>query len=387
MRICFLFNHDQPHQIAHSLPVALALATQGSGAEIIVATTNALLTHEVRRLCGNTVPAGVKFVQLGLRTAIARHLAKLVDPIAPAAKILVYRDNLDFFRSLDVLVVTEKTSLILKSRYHLDHLRMVYTSHGAGDRAIGFDAATSQFDQVMAAGPKIRDRWITETKVDPAKIWITGYPKFDLVAGEPKRLPMQHNGRPTVLYNPHPSPTLSSWYLQGRAVLDYFLSSDRYNLIFAPHIMLFQRKFVLTIDRFAIDRPGRIAAKYRAAPHIHIDLGSSASSDMSYTQAADIYLGDASSQIYEFLIRPRPAIFLNTHHADWEANPDYGHWHSGQVIPDAAALDAALDRALTAQPHFAKVQADMFAHTFNLTDAPSSQRVARAILKGLPKKP
>ena len=387
MRICFLFNHDQPHQIAHSLPVALALAKMGSGAEILVATTNALLTREVNRLCGDAIPQGIKFVQLGLRTAVARRLAKLVDPAVPAAKILVYRDNLDFFRSLDVLVVTEKTSLILKSRYHLDHLHMVYTSHGAGDRAIGFDAATAQFDQVMAAGPKIRDRWITETKVDPAKICVTGYPKFDLVAGEAKRLPMQDNGRPTVLYNPHPSPTLSSWYLQGRAVLDYFLSSDRYNLIFAPHVMLFRRKFVLTIDRFAIDRPGRVAAKYRAAPHVHIDLGSSASSDMTYTQAADIYLGDASSQIYEFLIRPRPAIFFNTHHADWESDPDYGHWHSGQVIPDAAALDAALDRALAVQPHFAKVQADMFAHTFDLTDAPSSQRVAQAILDGLAKKP
>ena len=26
MRLCFLFNHDQIHQIAHSLPIALALA-------------------------------------------------------------------------------------------------------------------------------------------------------------------------------------------------------------------------------------------------------------------------------------------------------------------------------------------------------------------------
>jgi hypothetical protein len=29
MRIGFLFNHDQVHQVAHSLPIALALARSG----------------------------------------------------------------------------------------------------------------------------------------------------------------------------------------------------------------------------------------------------------------------------------------------------------------------------------------------------------------------
>lgn len=57
----------------------------------------------------------------------------------PVRKIDMYRDNLDLFRSLDALVVTEKTSLIIKTGYGLD-LPIVHTRHGAGDRAIGVDA-------------------------------------------------------------------------------------------------------------------------------------------------------------------------------------------------------------------------------------------------------
>ena len=71
-----------------------------------------------------------------------------------ARKLLIYRDNLEFFRSFDLLVVTEKTSLLLKSRYHLEQLKMVHTRHGAGDRAIGFNKASAKFDHVLVAGPR-----------------------------------------------------------------------------------------------------------------------------------------------------------------------------------------------------------------------------------------
>src|SRR5690606_41355045 len=55
------------------------------------------------------------------------------ETFVPATKLLVYGDNLDFFRSLDVLVAAEKTSLLLKSRYGLRNLAMVYTAHGRSE--------------------------------------------------------------------------------------------------------------------------------------------------------------------------------------------------------------------------------------------------------------
>ena len=142
---------------------------------------------------------------------------------------------------------------------------------------------------------------------------MVGYPKFDLIAPQPELLPMQANGRKTVLYNPHVSPHLSSWYDDGLDVLEFFLHSTDYNLIFAPHVMLFERPLALTIDKLCVRRTGIVPSRYLEAPNIHVDFNSRACTDMTYTLAADLYLGDVSSQVYEFLLRPRPCLFINSH--------------------------------------------------------------------------
>ncbi len=379
MKIGFLFNHDQIHQVAHSLPVALALARQEPSLEIVIATSNSRLTDEVKRLCAAD-GTDLSIVQLKLRRPLTRFAARHLEAVLPATKIGIYRDNLDFFRSLDALVVAEKTSLMLKTRYGLDGLRIIHTRHGAGDRAIGFDKASSRFDHVLVSGPKIRDRLIDEAGISPERLSMVGYPKFDLLPDEPARLPFQDNGKLTVLYNPHPSPHLSSWYRHGQAVLEHFLRDDRYNLIFAPHVMLFHRRFVLTIDRLRVDRPGIIDKAVLTAPNIHVDLGSRASTDMTYTSAADIYLGDVSSQVYEFLHRPRPCLFLDSHGTNWRGNPNYAHWQAGEVIGDPADLGAALDRAVQSHAHFLPIQQEMFQRSFDLTGERSADRAARAVI-------
>jgi hypothetical protein len=381
MRTGFLFNHDQIHQIAHGLPVALALAKARPEHEVIIATTNALIAAEVTRQIGLDRPANIKHVGLCLRSRASKLLASIAGAVLPASKLLVLRDNLAFFRSLDALVVTERTSLVLKTRYGLNKIRMILTDHGAGDRAIGFCKSTALFDHILAAGPKIRDRMVRDARVDASRLTITGYPKFDRVARTNTRLPFQSKHQPIVLYNPHVSPHLSSWYKQGRAVLDHFLDNPRYNLIFAPHIMMFQRKAVVTIDRLSIDFPGKLDPKYTEAPNIHIDLGSVASTDMSYTDAADIYLGDVSSQVYEFLLRPRPCVFLNTHGVVHEGDPNYAHWQAGPVISKVEHLGAALDDAVEGHAtHYRAIQKSLFDYSFDLTDEPSSVRAARAII-------
>jgi CDP-glycerol glycerophosphotransferase (TagB/SpsB family) len=387
MLIGFLFNHDQVHQIAHSLPVAIALTRSGVGAEIIVATTNRRLSDEVVRLGEGEIGKSITLVELALKRGGSRVAAATLGAIVPATKLLIYRDNLDFFRSLDILVVAEKTSLVLKTRYGLDRLKIVHTRHGAGDRAIGFDKASTLFDHVLVSGPKISERLIAETGVDPARISMVGYPKFDMIGSEEdvtRTLPI--GGRPVVVYNPHPSPHLSSWYRWGRKVLDWFVEHDEYYLIFAPHVMLFERPYVVTVDQFRVDRPGRIAAKYRRAPNLHIDLGSRASTTMEYTNRADIYVGDVSSQIYEFLIRPRPCLFLNPHRFDHEGDPNFSHWAAGPVIDDFKDFEKSLDDARAAHAaQYRPIQQLMVDRSFDLTNEPSSQRAARAIaqLSGL----
>ena len=387
MRIGFLFNHDQIHQVAHSLPIALALARMHPKIDVVCATTNFALADEVRRLIGQDHLPNLCHIRLAISSAKRRTGVWLLGGLVPASKLLVYGEHLDFFRSLDALVVTERTSLILKTRYGLTRPLMVLADHGAGDRAIGFEKSAAKFDHILAAGPKIRDRLVTEAGVAPNCLSITGYAKFDIARNKTTRLAMQDNGRPTVLYNPHLSPHLSSWYKWGRNILDWFLEQDRYNLIFAPHIMLFQRSVVFTIDKFRVDFPGVIDPKYAKADHIHIDLGSRASTDMTYTNCADVYLGDASSQVYEFLRTPRPCAFLNPFQIEHVDDPNFAHWRAGPVINQLDDLADTLSAAQTDhQLRYRIKQQNLLNYTFSVTDQPASSRAAEAILKLLAEK-
>jgi len=382
VQICFLFNHDQTHQIAHSLPIALALVRRRM-ARVTLAITHPALELEIRRIAGDALDQ-MEVVRLGATSVVSRTISTILDPVLPARRLTIYRDNLDFFRRFDAIVVSEKSSLLLKTRYRLSDIKLIHTRHGAGDRAIGFNKESAQFDLVLVAGAKIRDRLINDAGVAPERIAIVGYSKFDLLPETPPRFSLQANGRPTVLYNPHPSPHLSSWYKMGEAVLEQFLYSDRYNLIFAPHVMLFQRKFNFTIDKFAMGRVRRPAQRYFNAPNMLMDLGSHYSIDMSYTQSADIYVGDVSSQVYEFLLRPRPCLFLDAHKTPWQGNPDYRHWLAGPVISNSNHIIAQVDAAVARHAYHLSAQRALLAETFDLKTTPSSERAAEAILAVLP---
>jgi len=379
VRIGFLFNHDQIHQVAHSLPIALALAEGGFDGQLLVATTNSRLSTEVRRILDAAGETRIQHFEL-MPSSLTKGVDAVLGKVVPTAKLLIYRDNLDFFRSLDMLVVAEKTSLVLKTRYGLNHLAIVHTRHGAGDRAIGFDPASARFDHVLCSGQKIRSRLISEAGVAPERISVVGYPKFDLVRDSPRHcfLPTRQK---SVLYNPHVSPHLSSWYLHGHAVFETFLDNERYGLIFAPHVMLFERPYVVTIDKLALDRAGEIPQRFLRGDNIKIDLGSRSGTDMTYTLSADVYLGDASSQVYEFLLRPRPCVFLNSHGHEWRGNPSFAHWQLGEVITHPDQLPEALDRAEELhEDTYKPVQERLFSESFDLTNTPSSTRAAEAIV-------
>lgn len=377
MRVGFLFNHDQVHQVAHGLPTAIALSRR-RGVSVEILTGSARMTREVDRLL-HGVGARLPVRELALGSAPSRIAARVLNRLVPATKLALYRDNLDAFRALDVLVVAEKTSTMLRTRYGLDDLRIVHTRHGAGDRAIGFDGASGRFDHVLVAGEAIRERLVRQAGIPPSDLSVVGYPKFDLLPENPEPLPMQANGRPTVLYNPHVAPHLSSWYRCGRDILDYFASSTEYNLIFAPHVMLFHRPLAVTVDPLRLHFPGGVPRRIRTAPNIHVDVSSPACTDMTYTMAADVYLGDASSQVYEFLKRPRPCIFFDAHGVGDTDDESFAHWRAGRVVRSIAEMDAALGEAVARPKLFEQAQRSMFSSHIDLTGERSSERAARAI--------
>jgi len=379
-RVCFLFNHDQIHQVAHSLPIALKMVEM-PGVEVTLAFGNARLEEHVRGIAG---PAFARFrtARLTLNSGVSRALVSALDRWVPARKIALLRDNLDFFRAFDALVVSEKTSLLLKTRYGLDQLKIIHTGHGAGDRAIGYSKHSRLFDLALVAGPKAARRLEHEVGVDPARIRIVGYSKFDLYAD--RRIASRFlDERPTVLYAPHPSPKLSSYYRMGKQVIDRIARSGRFNLIFAPHVMLMQRRWVVTVSPPALAKVPRPDPQLLASSSVLFDPGSPASADMSYTNLADIYVGDVSSQIYEFLLRPRPTLHLNAHGVDWRGNRDFANWNTGPVIGPQDDILAGLDEAIATFSQYEPYQQVLFSDTFDLRAEPAGLRAARAILQYL----
>lgn len=377
MKIGFLYNHDALHQVSHTAPVIAALA-RDPRAEVTVLTSSDAQATRVRELIGGQAAATVRFVALDIGP-----LSRLLDAglrwIAPFRRVAVLRENLPEFARLDALVVPETTSLMLRDRFGLTDLKYVWIPHGAGDRSVGFRSVMKGFDLVLLSGAKVRDRMLAMGLVKPDNHAIVGYPKFETV-DLTRRPRLFGDDRPTILYNPHFDPLLSSWYPWGEAVVDAIVARGDVNLAVAPHVMLFQRRIHASVEHRRLHWRRDLPPRWQRRPGLIVDPGSPRSIDMSYTLGADIYIGDASSQIYEWIARPRPAIFLNPRSIGWRDDPSFAHWHLGEVVDDLADLGPAIDRALVDPYRFDAVQRDAFARTFDRSARPAAERAAEAIL-------
>jgi hypothetical protein len=361
-QVCFLFI-AQRHQMLHGVSLAVELARSGMvDVHAAVATRGHFdyLQRLVRALGG----AHLTYHRLWPEDALPLKRRS----IPPKAAVLAL--NLPLLRRFDVIVTPERTSLMLKSM-GLRRQIFVHTDHGAGDRAVGYEARIAQFDLVLLAGEKQRERMGAAGLIREGDYAVVGYPKFDVVDSLGAEIPqLFEQARPTVLYNPHFSPSLSSWPGHGMEVLEQFAASPDYNLIFAPHVRLFDG---------APQKLRRALQRYADAPNIHVDLGGERACDMTYTRMADVYLGDVSSQVYEFLRTPRPCLFIDAHGVDWRGDENYAHWAFGPVVRGADGICEAVGAAREAHGAFRAAQVHGFSRTFDL-NGPSSQRAAAAII-------
>ncbi|MBA4008891.1 MAG: hypothetical protein C0486_08940, partial [Erythrobacter sp.] len=85
-RICFLFNHDQTHQLAHSLPIALALAARGEH-HVTLAYARDGVRAEIARQADPALLARMELVQLGLKRGGSQALAGMLERLVPATKL------------------------------------------------------------------------------------------------------------------------------------------------------------------------------------------------------------------------------------------------------------------------------------------------------------
>ena len=121
-------------------------------------------------------------------------------------------------------------------------------------------------------------------------------------------------------------------------------------------------------------------ALVRARPGRH---GSDRSIDGTYVAASDVYVGDASSQVYEFLAEPRPCVFLNAHGVDWPDNPHFAHWHLGDVIDRPDQLPAAIMAAGARHELYRPRQEALASATLGQSPSGAAARAAAAIIEFL----
>ncbi len=298
-----------------------------------------------------------------LRTMFRKNRQGLFPKVS---KVVKY--NKKTLMGFDALVATDFSLRHLMKKDVDRKVRYICTFHGAGDRAYGFSERRKAFDFLLIPGKSSWDRLFEKKIVNDQNARIVGYSKFDLVLdsqSSSKRL--FDNDKLTFMFNPHFEDGLSSWNHWGNRVLEYFYNNPAWNLIFAPHVMLFNKK------------KNPIAEKYYHAGNIIVDYSSGALMDMTYTINSDVYIGDVSSQVYEFLYRPRPCIFLNPHGFIWKGDPSFKMWNLGDVVENFLHFDGAVQRAVQHHGKYIRKQIEQIEYKFSKSPAPASRRAAHAI--------
>jgi hypothetical protein len=266
-----------------------------------------------------------------------------------------------------IAVCAEQTSLWLPTLLPMP-TRFVKTAHGAGSMSARADRRrrSAALTLVPAEGERAA---LARHGVDPATIRTTGYVKSAFRQRTPPQA-LFRTDRPILLYAPHWQGHRSSWPLWGKAIVQLLAEQDRYNVILAPH------------QRLAETAPEvrEVFAGVANLPHVHCDLDSFAMVDGSYIAAAEIYLGDTSSQVVEYMARPRPCVFLDPWGRDWENDQAFAQWRCGQVVGGLGALWDAIEAAPGLQPGYAGRQAAFAEAALGDTSGAAAHRAAELIL-------
>jgi hypothetical protein len=360
-----------PHQFLHSLPVAASLSARNL-ANVVLYANNAADLHKAVNMMRNLGATHFTAIEMTLPAWLS--WPAMLNAKWQSLKLMRLLWWSRQFTACDALIVTERTSTALK-KLSRSTPPLFHIPHGAGDRAKGFEKRISHFDLVIVAGVKDRYRLIADGIISEDRIAVSGYVKMSAL-----QVMHQHNAcifdndRPTILYNAHFSPALSSWIQFGLPLIKAIIRDGNFNLIVAPHIRMFEG--VSAAQR----------AEWEAlasADHVIVDLGSDRLLDGTYTRMADIYLGDVSSQVYEFTAKPRPCVFLNAHGADWKHDPNYRMWHFGDVADTVDSAVEALRNAALQFVHYHQRQCVEGEDAFGIIDGKAPERAADIIMQRL----
>ncbi len=289
------------------------------------------------------------------------------NPVLPSKLPMLFRLAPRLART-PVVVCAEQTSLWLPRLMPWMPIRFVKTSHGVGSMSARDDPRRRAAFHTLVPSEQERETYLSRG-IAPDRITATGYVKAAFAHRTPARTLFAED-KPVLLYTPHWQAHRSSWPAWGEQVVAMLAARTDWNVILAPHQRLVEQSPELR----------EVLARVAGLPHVHCDLDSFAGVDGSYTAMADLYLGDTSSQLIEYLVRPRPAVFLDPVGRDWRTDPAYAMWQAGEVVRSLDDLPAAIDGARAAHPRFADVQQAMARSALGDASGAGAARAADAIL-------
>jgi len=340
-KVYFLFING-PHHVFHLIEPALNFCSKSNDYESIFISGNPVNTDIINTSKKLHPYSSYTLIDLPmpLRYRLLKsYKNKLYPPVYTRFNKIVSK-----LSQAHAIVSTSHSTPKYMRENKIEGPLLFYLYHGTGTREYGFDDNLNNFDYILAPGPYHRDRLMRDKICVREKILMIGQPKFDWIRkhhADKKKL--FNNNNPIFYYNPHWDMTLSSYLKWRNIILDYFRVHPGYNLIFAPHPL---------VKHFAKNNY-KIESEINSADNIIIDLGSSNVYDGTYNVIADVYIGDVSSMVTEWInYNPRPCIFINCHKIKWEENKNYGMWNFGLVINSPKKLDKVVNQSLNKNKYY-----------------------------------
>jgi len=366
--IAFIFI-EEIHHLYHFITIAIELSKKQEVHVLTFSGQHEILENTLERLGGNKVK--VERRPTKLFRAITDKLKKRKFP---RAGFWMKKNQHYILNNFDAVVFSDYNyHKLLKARGNKKLPKFIKLPHGIAGREYVYKKDLLDFDLHLIFGQFYADELQNRNLLKNHA--IIGYPKLEAVKGIPLKK-IFSNHKKTVVYNPHFSASFSSWYPLGIEILEYFYHQEEFNLIFAPHINLFNKR--------GGDDVSKIPEKYYTSHKIHIDLGSIDSVNMTYVRNADVYLGEVSSQVYEFILEPKPTIFINIHKANYKNNTAYRFWETGQVIETINELDTALKNAFSTFSNYKNIQNEINrGNIYKEEGSTASQRATKAIISYL----
>jgi hypothetical protein len=364
-KVAFLFLNGL-HQLYHTAMTAMHLGQIYTGADVVCLSCNREHTEVLEEIRSFYPETSARIVSL--KQPFRYKYLNYKKKSYPFVNTMIRKAG-SILRGADAVVTTSHGTAAILNKYGIDKPRVIYQYHGCGDRKYGFDPAFSKIDLMLLPGTYHRQRLVSAGIVKKNQTSVVGWPKFDYRGKKPVKL--FDNENPTVLYCPHWEPSLTSYNRFSKELLDFFRRSKEYNLVFAPHVL---------VKHWHVHYGYDVSYEEYRSENIVVDYGSSMSTNGTYLRLSDIYIGDVSSMVYEFIaMKPRPCIFLNAHNIRWENNQDYRFWEYGPVLEELTKLLPTLKNTETYSGYIS-LQKSRIPEYFDMDGKPGSVKAAEAIL-------